>query len=106
MENNEDLMDEDGYPTEQCLEMIKKWPVNGNPHEDKKLMDFIRPLWNWDKDFFVEEKKEDGIWYTLITGGWSGNESLIGALQDNNIFRLLYWELSERGGLFKFKIKA
>ena len=38
----------------------------------------------------------------LATGGWSENEYLISALQEN-IFWTLYWTKSERGGAFYFE---
>lgn len=40
---------------------------------------------------------------TLVTGGWSGCEEMIGALQKNkNHWWMAHWKLSQRGGLFEF----
>lgn len=88
-------MDENGYPTDEELETITKWSYKDFPG----LMDYVSTLWHWDNYF-----KKEGNHYTLVTGGWSGNEALIGALQDNRMFWMNCWELSQRGGLYEFEI--
>ena len=84
------------YPEDEDLESIKKWP-----HQDfHGLMEFIKGIW-WCSDWGFSEK--DGI-YSLSTGGWSGNEEIIGAMRQNYIFWSLCWMSSRRGGHHEFEI--
>lgn len=40
------------------------------------------------------------------TGGWSGNESIIGAMQKNRMVWNFLWEQSRRGGHYVFDKRA
>lgn len=84
------------YPTEDELKKIEEWA-----HTDGygNLFEYIRPLW---EGYGRMTKKENT--YDLATGGWSGNEEIIGALKRNRLFWCVCWELSERGGHFIFNI--
>lgn len=83
--------DQSGYPTEETLEAIAHWH-SGDPNG---WIEFIREAWNhgygrmWNEDGFLK----------LATGGWSGNESIIHAMQQNFVLWSLMWESSHRGGL-------
>jgi len=79
------------YPSDDELEKIKTWPLP----DWRGLMQFIRPIWNYsDCGYWVEE----GSKYSISSGGWSGNEDIIGALQENYIFWVICWFSSQRGG--------
>lgn len=78
-------------------------------------LSYLRNLDSFEETFgeFVEEIKYsfnedygkiefDGKTLTLITGGWSGNEDILYALQDNIGFWNTYWQKTERGGKFTF----
>lgn len=82
------------YPADEDLNRIAAWPM-GDYHA---LMAFVRELWEF-KEFGWTQ---DGDIYILATGGWSGNESLIGALQENFLFWTFHWESSTRGGRHTF----
>jgi hypothetical protein len=82
------------YPTDEQLEKISKWDCN----DFHGLMAFIEDIWEYPERGF----DRDGDIYTLITSGWSGNESIIGALQENFIVWSFYWESSTRGGKHVF----
>ena len=87
------------YPTDEEIEKIKTWSIS--TREDcKALIEYVRTLWNWGDTFITVE----GSLYKMATGGWSGNEEIIGALQDNHIFWLLCWKMSTRGGYYEFEI--
>ena len=88
-----ELFDDDGYPSEEALEKLRTWENPKLP----EVMEFVQRLWKW-QDFINEN---DGV-YTIVTGGWSGNEEVIAALHVNVIFWLLFWQKSERGGLYVF----
>ena len=84
-----------GYPSDDTLDKIINWNKDW-----KDLMAYIQEAWKYDNYF----KNEDNF-YTLVTGGWSGNESLIGALKENYIFWSLFWVSSHRGGRYEFELK-
>ena len=92
-----ELFDDDGYPTDAALDAIIAF--TGTPAE---LIALIRGLWYLDgHGMDVEEITDNGETRHVIrfvTGGWSGNESVLAAL-DNTMFHHLCWQLSERGGL-------
>lgn len=59
------------------------------------LMAYIKPRWEFSDCGYW---KQDGDIYIISTGGWSGNEEIIGALQENVIFWAIFWYSSTRGG--------
>ena len=99
MTDETDWLDENEYPTDAALERIGTWECKD--HETAtELLKFVRSLWMYPEYF----QKFDEHRYSLVTGGWSGNESIIGALQTNPFFWALCWQKSERGGLHEFKL--
>jgi hypothetical protein len=95
--------DEDGYPTADALRRISAWPCE----DTNGLFTFIHSLW-WSPDWgWKQTVREDGtIKYDFSTGGWSGNEALIEALQENGLVWHLCWESSRRGGHYEFSSRA
>lgn len=101
-----DMLDADGYPTHSALQIIKLWPS-----DDKKgWFEFIKSIW-WNPEFGWSEGEEAHEWkgekvyrYHLSTGGWSGNESIIEAMQNNKNHLWMYtWFQSQRGGHYIFE---
>ncbi len=91
----------DIYPTEEELSKIRDWDIVENGIEG--LIEFIQARWefaNYDMGYF----QWNGMELELHTGGWSGNESIIDALESNRLFWMMYWQKSERGGHFYFKM--
>lgn len=94
-------MDKDGYPEEHELKRIREWPYD----DFIGLMEYVYDLWK-----YSEPNpgwcgwKQRGRTYRLHTGGWSGNEEIIGALRDNTMFWATCWFESKRGGHFLFKV--
>lgn len=82
------------YPTEEQLQKIKDWDA-ANFHG---LLAYIKPLWAFDSWGW----SQDGERYNISTGGWSGNEDIIGAMQSNQIWWMMYWQQSARGGHYIF----
>lgn len=98
--SHSDVWDGDGYPTEETLEKIRTWPEDWNA-----LLEFVRGAWMYNDRILrsnCEEEYHPGDLWCLSTGGWSGNESIIEALQGNAIFWLMCWWSSRRGGHFQF----
>lgn len=82
--------DSDGYPTDETLEFIEQAKYGPD------LWQFIRDAWNF--RFGAIRDQPDGT-IDFVTGGWSGNESIISAMHRNMMVRAIAWESSHRGGL-------
>lgn len=97
------LLDKDGYPTDEYLDWIKKYdPLK------MKLIDFVEMLrdgWN-DSEWGYILRRSRGEYRTLElhTGGWSGNEEIISALQSNYMFWQICFYKHIRGGHYWFRI--
>jgi hypothetical protein len=86
------------YPTDQTVDFIRHYDTLKDPVID--LIGFIIQAWHF---------QEWGVKFTgreleLHTGGWSGNESIIGAMMDNAMLWSLCWVKSTRGGHFWFEL--
>jgi hypothetical protein len=90
-------MDKDGYPDNKELEAIAKWPYTDLPG----LMEYIEDLWKF-AEYYGWRRR--GLTYRISTGGWSGNESLIGAMHQNRMFWAVCWVSSNRGGHHVFRL--
>lgn len=64
-----------------------------------EMLEFTRALWSYPDRWWTE-----GDILHLSTGGWSGNESLIYAMQENRMFWAICWESSRRGGHYTFDL--
>src|SRR3990167_6114070 len=83
------------YPTEEQLDTIKDFDLIRR--RIGELLDYIELLWKYPERFVRGQHT-----LYLSTGGWSGNEDIIGALRRNFVFWSLYWRRSERGGHYFF----
>lgn len=93
-----DKMDIHGYPEEHELDKIEKWDYNDIP----ALMGYVKERWKYaNAGYFRIGRK----YLYLSTGGWSGNESIIGALKANIMFWAICWWSSKRGGHYIFEVK-
>ena len=99
------LLDDDGYPTDEYLKFIEEYTPDKMP-----IMDFVSILgdnWYFDDWGFRLKRKYMGVRkLELHTGGWSGNEDIIGAIKSNiylTHFSMKYvkWHT---GGHFYFEI--
>lgn len=92
------------YPTDETLEIIEKWSVKSFD-SCAALLKFVETKWEYPDHFRVSYAKNAAVGtrlYELSTGGWSGNESLIGAMEANVMFMTLCWEMRRRGGHYEF----
>lgn len=88
-------MDADGYPEDDELDKISEWPYT----DCAGLLEYARSLWRYPEYWNVAEDL-----HKVSTGGWSGNESIIGAMMKNRMFWQLAWQSSRRGGHYEFVI--
>jgi hypothetical protein len=104
---NNEMLDDDGYPTEACLEAIANWHFS----EAELWFAFIREHWHladwgWTEGEADHEYKENEkvYRYDISTAGWSGNEMLIRAMEANQAMWHLNWVQSRRGGHYIFEL--
>lgn len=103
-----DMIDEDGYPTDAALDVIRLWHYI----DAKGWFKFIENLWMY-HDWGWKEKIEPHDYkdklvkrFYVSTAGWSGNESIIRAMKQNeNMMWTLNWVQSRRGGHYIFELK-
>ena len=94
------------YHTEKDLKEIQNW----NLQDVYNLLERLRELWEYPKYFIKNwridntNKKKPILILELHTGGWSGNEDIIDALENNKLFWLMYWWKIEKGGHYYFEI--
>lgn len=102
------IREKDGYyPTEAALEIIRIWHWS----DARGWFKFIREVWHlgswvWSEGEETDELDEDkkAYVYNISTAGWSGNESIIHAMQKNMMWHL-NWVQSRRGGHYIFELK-
>jgi hypothetical protein len=102
------LLDDDGYPTEYALDLIRLWHFS----DPRGWFDFIQGIWymrdwGWKEAEAIDEIfKEKNITAIYVsTAGWSGNESIIKSMQKSEMLWYMTWVQSRRGGHYIFEIK-
>lgn len=102
-----DFLDDDGYPTDDALTIIEKWHWN----DCDGWFKFIESIWHlkswgWKEGEAIDEITNKKTWcYYISTAGWSGNESIIRAMQKNDMMWHMTWVQSRRGGHYIFEKK-
>lgn len=78
------------YPTEEQLERLKTWDLN----DPRGWLEYAQSLWSYQEWGWPEL---EGI---VSTGGWSGNEEIIDAMQEAHMGLLWHqvWQMTKRGG--------
>lgn len=109
---DEPTFDVNGYPTDETLDAIEHWPIN-KASDAEALMDFIGRAWSypdyWRKQDHWRDQSRYGIAsrtvyrYTFSTGGWSGNESLVTALEHNVLAQMLGAYSWRVGGHYEYR---
>jgi hypothetical protein len=92
--------DADGYPTERTEATIAQWGAD----DATGLMEFVAKAWKYPEWFKQVGENDSGHIWEVSTGGWSGNESLIYAMQANLVFWMVCWAESSRGGHYQFVV--
>ena len=92
---------------EHCAK-IRAWSAS----DHVGLMSYLRSIWayvawGWTEtqDVDVYSKCAYNV-YDISTAGWSDNEALIEALEDNSCFWAMCWEQSRRGGYYIFRVRV
>jgi hypothetical protein len=107
---DEPTFDKDGYPTDETLAVIRCWSYEEGFWT---LMEFVKEAWSdygWLENCpskiepIFKGEEDDGRYWCGATGGWSGNESILAALEHNVMFSALCWNASVRGGYHEYHI--
>ena len=105
---NSPLLDEDGYPTAEALDIIQLWSYD----DPTGWFEFIKQLWNmveWGWEVVRQphsNRPEVAVdRYYISTGGWSGNEDVIRAMMKNTMLWSFNWVSSRRGGHYVFEVE-
>lgn len=94
------MSDRDGYPTDEELQRIRDWSAD----DPSGWFAAIRAsgnywpepsVWGWDE--------ADGV-YHVSTGGWSGNEEILQAMEENLALWGATYHGERRGGHFVFAL--
>lgn len=98
-----ELNDGNGYPTNEGIRALRVF--EGTPSQ---LVEVLTMTFGKMGRVAAEPPQKDDfdrefIEVYLATGGWSGNEEMISALQ-HSFFWFSYWEMSKRGGAFTFHV--
>jgi len=103
--------DADGSPSADTLDAIEQWR-----HDDPNgCLEFVKAAWRdrgrADHDLTAGEaavvRATTGERFLrLATGGWSGNEALLFALDHNVLVTLVTWRLSAAGGLHIYRYRT
>ena len=95
----------DGYPTKETLKTIRQWS-DYTPDGQIQLLDFVRDAWSYPErvERMVISEENKTMQYNFSTGGWSGNEDIIDALNNNVMAWMLCWHSSSRGGHYVFQV--
>lgn len=92
-----------GYQTKLELNSITQC----KPELFIDLLDHIKTIWTYDSiktEWFKDFLGDWNMRLTLVTMGWSGNESIVNALLKNATFGLLWYAEWYRGGKHVFEI--
>lgn len=87
------------YPTDEQLEKIKNWD---NYKDMLGLIDYIESI--YPHYGFIQRRGKYVQRVVFVTGGWSGCEDIISAM-DRNVGLMLAWEASYKGGKHIYKVR-
>ena len=94
--------DQDGYPNEDTLEKIREW----SPGDWPGFWRVVTAAWDniYGATSYIPVSDDGDFHLKLVTGGWSGNEDIISAIDSNPTANALFWLSSHRGGKHLFSL--
>jgi hypothetical protein len=108
-EPGEPTFDADGYPTEETLDRIKSWPIKVAA-DFAAVMDFAGRAWSYPRYWKCDPAFVDVDYpsykrrrYVFSTGGWSGNEAIVSAIEANNMVQSIGAWSWRRGGHYEYR---
>jgi hypothetical protein len=104
----EPTFDRDGYPTEETLERIRTWEIKTNA-DFAAVMDFAGRAWSYPQYWECDPAFTEPDWprpcrqYVFSTGGWSGNEDIVSAIEANQVLQAIGAWSWRRGGHYEYR---
>ena len=99
-----DTIDGEGYPTDEFIEWIRTFDtIKNDPFIFIQIV-----LDNWyhgDYGWEIQRAYRGERKVLISTCGWSGNEDMLDALNENTIFWMVHFYSHQRGGHYVFKFK-
>jgi len=110
----EPTFDKDGYPTDETLDVVEHWPIATFADVGELLVYLHKAWWQPDWCWTIAKRRTREKYkgaplrrlYYISTGGWSGNESLINAMEKNCLFWAFAWVSHRRGGHYIFEARG
>lgn len=93
---------ENGYPTDDTITRIENFDILPDLSNLPHYLNLVISHWEY-ADWGVAYNHSTGV-LELHTAGWSGNESIISAMEKTRMFWSLFWLRSERGGHYYFEL--
>ena len=88
----------DGCPTDRTLNTIVRWRA-----DTPGFLEFCRQAMNLHYGTWEILEEEGCQVHKVATGGWSDNETVIGAMTRNYAKWATHWRMSRRGGYYEFE---
>jgi len=98
--DSEGMGEMNDYPSERFLGWIETYDVLKDGPCD--LVRVIKAEWQW-SDYIRWYPRTKTL--KVSTGGWSGHESIMVALQKNILFFPIFWRATVAGGHYTFRLK-
>ena len=94
------------YPSEDDILKIREWPVD----DPEGWLAFIRSIWwsaewGWSSYPGVDDARLPITVHLVSTGGWSGNEEIIRAMQHSYLWHET-WRVHRVGGHYEFRVRG
>jgi hypothetical protein len=103
---NDPIRGDDGYPHDIELERIRSWPLSVTA-DFEAVMDYVGRRWSypdrWSKERYKTSTDRVELRYEFSTGGWSGNESLVAAMEENQMLQTMGAYSWQRGGHYEYR---
>jgi hypothetical protein len=102
------VLGDDGYPTEATLDRIRRWEVK-TFGDARKAMDYAGAAWSYPDRWRCQPRwrgrgsPRPVCRYTFSTGGWSGNEEIVAAIEANAMLQMLGAWSWRRGGHYEYR---
>lgn len=90
------------YPSEPELKAIREWECR-TWQDYRDFANYIISIWEYADMGYASL---NGNTLRLSTAGWSGNEEILGDIQENKMFMMVCWYSSKRGGHYVFKLPS
>jgi hypothetical protein len=95
---DDEWVDDEGYPTDAALARMRRWAYDAGY---LSLLGFVQSCW-WAAGWGWSEPRR--YHYSISTGGWSGNEDIIDALESNHQFWTQCFKSERIGGHYRLYV--